>query len=436
MRLAQRIRAPRGRPAWYPPATLLFVVVCFAASACSGPSSERSREGSRELAGGTGRSALQPGIEVLLRDSSHLIQGRRLGLITNRSGVSSDGSSSIDLLSADPNSDLVALFAPEHGIRATVGEGVLVADEVDGETGIRIYSLYGETRAPTPSMLREIDVLAFDLQDIGARYYTYVSTMAVSMRAAGEAGIPFLVLDRPNPIGELTQGPMLDPEFATFVGLYPIPVRHGMTAGELARLFVGEFGIDVELHVVPVAGLTRGVWLDQGGLPWVPPSLNMPTIESATHYPGTCLFEGTNLSVGRGTPRAFQVLGAPWIDGGAWAARLTDRNLPGVRFLPVAFAPDAPSDGKFDGVTLSGIRLIVVDRERYDPVATATAALLDGYALAGDEWVWNTRHFDRLAGSARLREAIVRGDELEEIAESWGGGLAEFEELRRPYLIY
>jgi len=409
--------------------TILAGVTAVAALGCVSPPSDTSGETDA-------RFVVRPGIEVLLRDSSHLVAGRRLGLITNRSGVSSDGTSSIDLLNADPRVNLVALFAPEHGIRGTEGEGVRIEDEVDLETGVPIYSLFGETREPTRAALEALDVLAFDLQDIGARYYTYVSTMAVSMRAAGEAGVPLVVLDRPNPIGHLVQGPVLDPEFATFVGLYPIPVRHGMTTGELARLFVGEFGIDVELHVVPVEGLTRTQWLDDTDLPWVAPSPNMPTLESAAHYPGTCLFEGTNLSVGRGTPSAFQTLGAPWLDGEAWAARLAARNLPGVRIEPASFTPRAPSDGKFDGVTISGIRLIVTDRDRYNPLVVATAALLDAHELGGEPWAWNTRHFDRLAGSDDLRLAIERGDSLTDIVDGWRGGLEAFEQLRSPYLIY
>ncbi len=379
---------------------------------------------------------VRPGIEVLLSDSAHLIADRRVGLITNRSGVSRDGISSIDLLHRYPGAELVALLAPEHGIRGTEAEGARIEDETDPGTGLPIYSLYGETRSPTAAMLERIDVLAFDLQDIGSRYYTYVSTMSAAMRAAGQAGVPFLVLDRPNPIADHTQGPILDPAFATFVGLYPVPARHGMTAGELARLYVGVFGIEVDLHVVPVAGWARNLWFDETGLPWIAPSLNMPSLESATHYPGTCLFEGTNLSVGRGTPTAFQVLGAPWLDGAAWAEQLAEYGLAGVRIEATTFAPDTPSDGKFADDTVSGVRLTVTDRARYDPVITAVAALLSARRLAGDRWVWNERHFDRLAGSDRLRLAIDRGDTLEEITAGWAAGLAAFERLRRPYLLY
>ncbi len=391
-------------------------------------------------------STVRPGIDVLLADSSHLIDGRRVGLITNRSGVGRDGTSSIDLLHGYAGAELAALFAPEHGIRGTEAEGSAIEDATDEETGLPIYSLYGETRAPTPEMLASVDVLAFDIQDIGARYYTYVSTMALAMEAAGRAGIPMIVLDRPNPIGGLTQGPVLDPAFATFVGLYPVPVRHGLTAGELARLYRGAFGVDVALHVVPAAGWSAERWFDETALPWIAPSLNMPSLESATHYPGTCLFEGTNLSVGRGTPTAFQVLGAPWLDADAWVAEIQSvaggtgvagvAGLPGVEIRAVTFTPESPSDGRFGGEEIGGIRLTVTDRSTYDPVRTAVAALLAARRLSGDAWEWRVRHFDRLAGSDRLRLAIDRGAPLEEATSEWAADVAAFEALRRPYLLY
>ena len=380
---------------------------------------------------------MRPGVEVLLSDSSHLVDGRRVGLITNRSGVGRDGTSSIDLLHRYQGAELVALFAPEHGIRGTEVGGAAIEDATDAATGLPIYSLYGETLAPTPEMLAGIDVLAFDLQDIGARYYTYVSTMAHAMTAAGRAGVPVIVLDRPNPIGGLVQGPVLDAAFASFVGMYPVPVRHGLTSGELARLYQGEFGVEVQLHVVPVAGWSAERWFDDTELPWIAPSPNMPSIESAAHYPGTCLFEGTNISVGRGTEAAFQLLGAPWLDGEAWAAGILElADLPGVEIAAATFTPESPGDGKYAGETVSGIRLRVTDRSAYDPVRTAVAALLVGRRLSGAAWAWRERHFDRLAGTDRLRLAIERGAALEEITSAWDGDVAAFAALARPHLIY
>lgn len=428
-----------------PLAGFLSLLLLLTAAACGGAGAGEAEAGEAE-AGAAAESAradapsaaVRPGIDVLLADSSHLIDGRRVGLITNRSGVGRGGASSIDLLHGYADAELTALFAPEHGIRGTEAEGSAIDDATDEGTGLPIYSLYGETRAPTPEMLASVDVLAFDIQDIGARYYTYVSTMALAMTAAGRAGIPMIVLDRPNPIGGLTQGPLLDPAFATFVGLYPVPVRHGLTAGELARLYRGAFGVEVELHVVPAAGWSADRWFDETGLPWIAPSLNMPSLESATHYPGTCLFEGTNFSVGRGTPTAFQVLGAPWLDGEAWVAEIAAvaPSLPGVEIRAASFTPESPSDGRFGGEEISGIRLTVTDRSAYDPVRTAVAALLAARRLSGDAWEWRVRHFDRLAGSDRLRIAIDRGAPLDHITSEWAADIAAFEALRRPYLLY
>ncbi len=381
------------------------------------------------------RPAVRPGLEVLLSDSIHLISGRRVGLITNHTALAGDGRHAIDLLSRAPGVELVALFSPEHGIRGRA-EGE-VASGFDPATGLPIHSLYGETRAPTPSMLEGLDVLVFDIQDIGARYYTYVSTMALAMAAAGENGIPFVVLDRPNPIGgALVQGNVLDPAFASFVGMYPVAMRHGLTVAELARLFASEHGVTVELHVVPMEGWRRSMWFDETDLTWVPPSPNMPDLESAAHYPGTCLFEGTNVSVGRGTDRAFQQFGAPWLDGETLARRLNASGLAGVRFEPVTFTPREPGDRKFADRPVRGVRLTVTDRERYDPTLAGVAALVEARRLAGERWEWEPAHFDRLAGTDRLRRAIEEGRSPGEITATWFGERANYDRERRATLLY
>lgn len=396
----------------------------------------RQAQGRARAEPGPGPS-VRPGIEVLLDDSSHLVHGRRVGLITNHTGIARDGTSAIDLLVAADGIELVALFAPEHGIRGTAPPGQRVESGVDEQTGLPIHSLYGETRKPTPEMLQGLDALLFDLQDIGTRYYTYISTMALAMQAAAETGIPFVVLDRPNPIGGAqVQGNVVEPEHTSFVGIYPIPMRHGMTVGELARLFNAEFGIDAELYVVPAAGWRRELWFDETGLPWVPPSPNMPSLESATHYPGTCLFEGTNLSVGRGTDAPFQQIGAPWLDGRELARRLNAYALPGVRFEPVTFTPRAPGDGKYDGETVHGVRFLTTERGNYDPTHAGVAALIEAKKLAGARWQWRAGHFDRLAGTHRLREEIEAGRSLAEIVGPWEEQLRTFREVRRRYLIY
>lgn len=381
-------------------------------------------------------AAVRPGLDVFLTDSVHLVQGMRVGLITNHTGLDREGVHGIDRLVAAPEVNLVALFSPEHGIRGEAEAGIEIDSAQDPSTGLRIHSLYGATLKPTPEMLEEVDILLFDIQDVGARFYTYVSTMAKAMEAAGEAGIPLVVLDRPNPIGGVSvQGGVLDPAYSTFVGLYPIPMRHGMTPAELARLFVGEFDIRVDLSVVPVEGWRRDMTFTETGLPWVPLSPNMPSVESATHYPGTCLFEGTNVSVGRGTDVAFQVLGAPWLDGGALVAAMADYDLPGVEFQTHSFTPEAPGDGKFPDETLHGIRLAVTGPD-YNPSRTAVAILKETHAMAGEEWVWHVAHFDRLAGTDELREGLEAGLSLDALVEGWDQELATFLETRAGYLIY
>ena len=379
---------------------------------------------------------VRPGLEVLLSDSIHLIQGLRVGLITNHTGIDSRRVHGIDRLAAVPQVELAALFSPEHGIRGEAEGGVGIQSQEDERTGLPIHSLYGETRKPTPEMLEGLDALLFDIQDVGARYYTYVSTMALAMEAAGEAGIPFLVLDRPNPIGGVAvQGSVLDPEFATFVGLFPVPMRHGMTPGELARLYVGEFGIQVDLEVLPLEGWRREMTFGDTNLPWVPPSPNMPSVESALHYPGTCLFEGTNISVGRGTDIAFQIVGAPWLNGDSLAAALARYQIPGVDFQAVHFTPQNPGDGKFPDQEVQGVRLVSLSPD-YDPTLAALALLRETRRMSGDRWEWRQGHFDRLAGTDRLREGVETGHQLDVLREGWDEALEAFRRLRDGYLIY
>jgi uncharacterized protein YbbC (DUF1343 family) len=383
-----------------------------------------------------------PGIDVLLSDSLHLVEGRRVGFVTNHTALDAAGTHAIDRLASHPQVELVALFSPEHGIRGDAEAGVLVDSSVDVATGLPVHSLYGETRKPTPAMLDGIQVLLFDIQDVGTRYYTYVYTMALAMEAAGEAGIPFVVLDRPNPVGGVqVQGNVLDPAFASFVGMYPIPMRHGMTPGELARLYHSAFGVEADLHVVPLEGWTRDMLYPETGLPWRAPSPNMPDLESALHYPGTCLFEGTNLSVGRGTDRAFQQVGAPWLDGealaGAMAARLDAGEFEGVRFEAVRFTPANAGDGKFSGEEVGGVRLVVTDPSTYDPARVGAALLVETRRLSGEAWSWIPSHFDRLAGGDALRTAVEAGEsELDRLTATWPGERARFETLRREALLY
>jgi uncharacterized protein YbbC (DUF1343 family) len=374
-----------------------------------------------------------PGVDVLLADSAHLVAGRRVGLVTNQTGVDAAGLSSVErLIQAGVN--LVALYSPEHGFRGALNQEV-IGHGVDSATGLPIYSLYGEVRAPTPQMLSGVDLLLVDLQDIGARTYTYVSTMLVTADAAGRAGVPVIVLDRPNPIGGvLVQGPLLDPEFASFVGMLPIPLRHGMTVGELARFGVATLGYDVRLSVVPVRGWTRSQWFDQTGLPWIRPSPSMPELESAAHYPGTVLFEATNLSVGRGTPVAFQVIGAPWLDPAR--VRRAAGTGPGAALSDTVIRPVAPPDGKYDGRSIPALRLRVTDRARYDPVRLALRLLFALRDVHGDSLAVRARALDQRAGTDRLRRAMEAGARADEVWRTWVDELVAFQTLREPYLLY
>ncbi len=406
------------------PQSLVIVISCVALACNQGPQQA------------TSVPRVRPGIEVLLEDSLHLVENLRVGLITNHTGVDRAGRSTIDRLAGAAAVDLVALFSPEHGIRGAAEAGERIEGEHDAPTGLPVHSLYGSTRKPTPEDLQGLQALLFDIQDIGSRYYTYLSTMALGMEAAGEAGIPFIVLDRPNPIGGTrVQGNVLSAAFSSFVGMYPVPMRHGMTPGELARMFVGEFGLEVELHVVPSDGWERELPFEESGLPWIGPSPNMPTIESATHYAGTCLFEGTNLSVARGTDRPFQQVGAPWLDGELLAGRLSEYGIEGVRFEAVTFTPESPGDGKFDGEAVHGVRLVALD-EAYDPTLAAVAVLVEARRMSGERWRWRESHFDRLAGTDRLRLGVEEGRTVQEIREGWDTALVDFMRMRERYLVY
>lgn len=363
-----------------------------------------------------------PGIDILLRDSLHLVQGKRLGLITNQSGVDARGVSTIDRLAHLPLARLVMLFAPEHGIRGAAAPGAPVADTVDNGTGLPIYSLYGASRAPTRLQLDSLDVLLVDLQDVGARPYTYVSTTVLAMRAAAAAGKRVIVLDRPNPIGCAVQGPNLDTAYASFLGMLPVPLRHGMTLGELARFANARFAIGADLVVVPVRGWRRCDWFDRTGLPWVRPSPNLPDLESVAWYPGTVLFEATNLSVGRGTDAPFREVGAPWLDAPGVARAMARRYH--VAMDAVRFTPRAPGDGKFGGVAVAGVRFRRLDRAHGDPVRDALRLLATIGSLHPGALV-----VDSLALARRLGRPFVG-------AVTWPREVARFLATRRDYLLY
>lgn len=382
------------------------------------------------------RRGARPGLEVLLGDSAALIAGKRVGLVTNQSGVDATGTSGVDRLRA-AGVQLVALFSPEHGFRGNADPGEAVASTVDSATGLPIYSLYGRNRVPSDSVVQGLDVLLVDLQDAGARYYTYLATTVDVMRAAQRSARPVVVLDRPNPIGGLVQGDVLDTTgYRTDVGLLAIPMRHGMTLGELARLARSDLGLTADLHVVPVQRWRRAEAFDQTALPFVAPSPNLRSLEALFHYPGTCLFEGTALSVGRGTEAAFEQIGAPWLDTAAVLKLVRHAKLAGVEFRNVAFTPRRPGDGKYADTLLLGIRLHVTDQRHYDPAATAVHLLSAIQAVHPDKIGFIVRGFDRLAGSDRLRTALLAGRPPREIVAGWAEARRAFLERRKPFLVY
>ena len=378
---------------------------------------------------------VRPGIETFLADVPAALRGKRVGLITNQSGIDRAGNSDIDLIAKHKDLKLVALLAPEHGIRGTVEAGERISDEIDSKTGIPIYSLYtSEDRGPTPAMLKDVDVLVYDLQEVGGRTWTYVSTMALAMEAAVRKGIPFVVLDRPNPIGgEIVEGALLDPRFKSFVGMYPIPARHGMTVGELATLFNAKYGIGADLIVARAANWRRSQWMDDTGLPWVNPSPNLRSLAALTSYPGSVYFEGTTLTEGRGTDRPFEQIGAPWLDAQAVARTMNERRLPGVRFEAITM-PVAATAAKHPGQTIPAIRFVVTDREAYRPVRTSLLLIDEIRRQHPRDFAW-TATIDRLTGSDKVRLAI-EGGSLPALLEEWEREATQFREDRKPYLLY
>lgn len=333
-------------------------------------------------------AGVRPGVEVFVENPPEIVRGKRVGLITNHSGLTTDGESTIDALYEHPDLRLVALFAPEHGIRGTADAGDRIESGRDEKTGLPVHSLYGDTQKPTPEMLRDVDVLVYDIQDVGVRQYTYESTLALAMEAAAEAGIPVIVLDRPNPVtGTIIEGNILEPGFESFIGIYPVLSRHGMTVGELARLYNEEQRIGADLTVVPAEGWRREMWFDETGLPWVDPSPNLRRLEATIHYPGTVFFEAINVSEGRGTDAPFEQIGAPWLRNEELAAEMNALNLPGVRFEPIEL-DIAEGARKYPGARVNGVRFVLTDRDVYRPLETSLLMIEQIRRMHADEFEW------------------------------------------------
>lgn len=370
------------------------------------------------------------GIDVLERDGFKPLAGLRIGLITNHTGRNRAGRLTIDVLHKAPNVKLIALFSPEHGIRGLADEKV--SDTRDEQTGLPIYSLYGESRRPKPEQLQDLDALVYDIQDVGARFYTYITTLGYVMEEAAKAKLPVFVLDRPNPInGVDVEGPIADADKLSFTAYHKIPVRHGMTLGELARLYNDERQIGADLRVIKMDGWRRAMWFDHTNLTWVNPSPNMRSLTEATLYPGVCLLEPTNVSVGRGTDTPFEVFGAPWMDGQRLASYLNGRRIAGVRFVPVRFTPKS---SVFRNEECGGVNIVITDRARFQSVITGIEIAVGLRQLFPAEWKIDS--YSRLLVNAEVLQRLKRGDSAEEIARSWAPSLFNFRRSRTKYFLY
>lgn len=384
------------------------------------------------------------GIEELLSKHLDLLRGARVGLICNQASVDHDLRHSADLCRAQESFALKTLFGPQHGIRGDVQDNMIETPHtLDAETGLPVFSLYSETREPTEEMLKDVDVLVFDMQDVGCRIYTFVYTLANCMRAAQKYGKRVVVCDRPNPIGgEQVAGNVLEPEYASFVGQFPIPTRHGMTVCELAQLFREQWSINCELDLVSMEGWTRELWFDETDAQWVLPSPNIPTLDSATVFPGTVHLEGTQMSEGRGTTRPFELIGAPYIDSAEYGRELNAYNFAGVHFRACSFQPTFQ---KHAGQTCGGVQIHVTERKEFEPVTAGVAAVKVAHDLYPEQFLWkeppyeyvyDQKPFDVIAGTAGLRESLERGDSVEVIRDSWQEKLAAFMVERSKYLRY
>lgn len=429
----------------------LFLVIILFKPAC---------KAEREVVIPPEQKKVRLGIDVFLEKYLDLVKGKKVGLVTNPTGVNGNLECTIDLFYKNPGIKLAVLYGPEHGARGNAQAGEYVPFYIDEKYKIPVFSLYGQSMKPSSDMLKNIDeymrsfditktgkipekmmvknidVLLFDIQDVGTRIYTYIATMAYCLQAAAENGIDFIVLDRPNPVnGVDMEGPLLEyPQYSSFVGLYPIPVRHGMTVGELALFFNDRFlEKKANLKVIPMEGWERRMWYDETSLPWVIPSPNMPGLNTATVYPGQVFLEGTNISEGRGTTKPFETFGAPWIDGYELTKKLNELNLPGIKFREAWFKP---TFSKYSGELCGGAQIHVIDRDRYRPFESSLYIIKTIKDMYPGQFKFHNEYIDKIMGTQKVREALERGVDVEEIIKSCSQELKNFAELRKPYLLY
>ncbi|MQA91799.1 MAG: DUF1343 domain-containing protein [Gemmatimonas sp.] len=421
------------------PASALLLTAAVACGSTPG-TSDAPEETASAAAQVQDSRRVTPGLEVLLRDSAHLVRGLRVGFLTNQSAVTSDGRSGIDLLHESPEVDLVALYGPEHGLRGGIEGGVEIDSEHDPATGLPVFSLYGQVQRPSPEMLEGVDVLLFDMQDIGARPYTFVWTMAMAIEAAAAEGIPFIVLDRPNPITGRSEGPVMEMEMRNvaqaITGYYPVPLRHGLTVGEVARYINSEYDIGADLTVVPADGWVAAQWFDETGLPWIDPSPNIRSLEAALNYAGLVLFEATNLTVGRGTDAPFSYVGAPWLHTDRLLEQLGAYDFEGVSLSPVELTPSGDGYVPFRGEQVHAIQLSINDRDAYRPVETALILLTEIRRLHPAEFEITNSGFTQMIGSLSDREAFESGEDPQTIIGRWNEELEEWSRLVEPYRLY
>ena len=378
------------------------------------------------------------GLTVLLKDELKIIKNKSIGLITNSTGVNESLIDNISLFLDHREIKLKSIFSPEHGLWGAVQDAIPINSSQFMQSNIMIYSLYGNTKKPTREMLEDLDILIFDIQDVGARFYTYISTMAMAMEACAESKIKFVVLDRPNPIsGLIMEGNLLEPDFRSFVGYYPMLLRHGMTIGELAKFFNDHFNIGVDLNVVKMEGWKRGMWFDDTELFWVMPSPNMPTLNTAIVYPGSCLFEGTNISEGRGTTRPFEIIGAPWINPYVLSRKLNELAMEGVIFRPLCFVP---TFSKYKDQHCGGVQIYVTDRNSFAPVKVILNMINTIQKIYPEkfDWIYNDERyfFDILMGTDKVRKSLTEGVSVNDIISSWRDEFLIFYEIRSKYLLY